>query len=82
MNRSKCQFGLSEIEYLGFNVGPDSVRPSTEKTKAIRNLKRPTNVAELGTFLGLVGHYQKFVDRFAERACPLYELKKKGTKFV
>ena len=41
-----------EVTYLGFRVNVDSVLPLPEKIELIKNVKRPSNVSELKSFLG------------------------------
>ena len=41
-----------EVTYLGFRVNVDSVLPLPEKIELIKNVKRPSNVTELKSFLG------------------------------
>ena len=42
--RSKSDFGMTEIEYLGHVVSPEGVRPDPEKLSAIRDWPVPTSV--------------------------------------
>ena len=41
----------------------------------------PTNVSEVRSFLGLAGHYMKFVEGFSKIAIPLTNILKKDQKF-
>ena len=41
----------------------------------------PTSVAEIRSFLGLIGYYQRFIENFSRIAKPMTELLKKDTKF-
>ena len=45
------------------------------------NWERPTNVAEIRSFLGLAGYYRRFVEGFSKIASPLTCLMRKNTKF-
>ena len=42
--------------------------------EAISKLPPPINVAEVRSFLGLVGYYRRFVKRFSDKAAPLNRL--------
>ena len=44
---SKCEFGLTEMLYLGHIIGVDGVRVHEEKIQAIRDWLEPRNVTEL-----------------------------------
>ena len=35
LNKEKCQFGLSEVTYIGHKLTPQGVHPDPEKVKAI-----------------------------------------------
>ena len=50
---SKCEFGLSEMLYLGHIIGVDGVRFHEEKIRAIRDWSEPRNVMELQGFIGI-----------------------------
>ena len=44
---SKCEFGLTEMLYLGHIIGVDGVRVHEEKIRAIIEWPEPRNVTEL-----------------------------------
>nr|GFC03206.1 putative reverse transcriptase domain-containing protein [Tanacetum cinerariifolium] len=52
------------------------------KVEAITKWPRPTSVTEVRSFLGLAGHYLKFIEGFSRLALPLTKLMRKGEKFV
>eukprot|EP00253_Pinus_taeda_P033707 PITA_33707 len=62
---SKCEFGLTEMLYLGHIIGVDGVRVHEEKIRAIREWPEPRNVTELRGFIGICTYYQKFVKGFS-----------------
>ena len=45
------------------------------------NWKRPSNVIEIRSFLGLAGYYRRFVKDFSKIAGPLSSLTRKNEKF-
>ena len=49
------------------------------KVQAVAEAPKPTNVAELRSFLGLVNYYGKFLPNLSSTAAPLYELLRKST---
>ena len=81
MKCSKCDFFKSEIHYLGHLISPEGIRPLPNKLDCIRNMPAPKDAKEIKQFLGLTGHYRKFVPRFADISRPLTTLTKKDTKF-
>lgn len=71
LNLDKCIFGVSEIEFLGFKVDKDGIRPLDDKVKAIRDFPRPETVVELRRFLGLVNFYRRSLPQAAKAQKPL-----------
>lgn len=58
---SKCEFGMTEMLYLGHIIGHNAVRMHREKIWAIIEWPTPNNVTELKSFLGICTYYRKFV---------------------
>lgn len=56
LNMSKCEFGRTELMFLGHITSGDGIRPDPEKVKAVQSCEAPKNVSELQTFLGLVNY--------------------------
>lgn len=79
---SKCQFNQTEVTYLGFVVGHNSVRPVKSYVVAISKLPPPTNQKSLRALLGKIGFYQRFLPNRAKILFPLYQLLKKGVTWM
>lgn len=76
VKESKCEFGKTQIEYLGHVLDEKGVYPSQDKVRAIHKAPAPTNVKELRAFLGLVNYYGRFVPQQSTLLAPLYSLLK------
>lgn len=77
----KCKFALSEINYLGYTINKDGLRPDPNRVKAIDNMPEPTNITELRSFLGAINFYGKFVKQMRSLRGPLDNLLKSNIKW-
>ena len=82
LKKSKCSFFKRELYYLGHLLTIEGVKPQIEKVKAIHEMKPPVNPKGVREFLGLVGYYRKFINRFADAVRPLTKLTRKDSKFI
>ncbi|KAE8736092.1 hypothetical protein F3Y22_tig00000170pilonHSYRG00022 [Hibiscus syriacus] len=78
---SKCEFWLQEVSFLGHIISVRGVQVDPSKIEAIMNWKRPKNVSEIRSFLGLAGYYRRFVEGFSIIASPLTKLLRKNVSF-
>lgn len=81
LNKSKCKFLKSKVEYLGYIIEKSGLRPSPNKIKAIQEMPAPTNIKELEAFIGMINYYGKFIKDFSDICVPLNQLRKKDTPF-
>ena len=70
----KCQFIKKSVKVLGLMVRKGEISPDPDKIEAIKKMPVPKDRKELRTFLGLSGHYRRFVKGYAEIAKPLTRL--------
>lgn len=78
---NKCHFVKRKVTFLGHILEAGCVRPSEEKTLAVREFSQPTTVKQIQAFLGLAGYFRKFVKNFSVLARPLTDLTRKGVPF-
>ncbi len=67
-------FNAHEIEYLGYILTRDGIKPQPKKVQAILTLNPPNNIKELRHFLGIVQYYQDMWARRSEMLAPLTDL--------
>ena len=78
VNEKKSVRETNQVDWLGYDIWTDGIRPSGDKAERIRNLPTPTSVKELRQVMGIVNYYCRFVPHLATLAHPLFErLKKK-----
>jgi len=53
-----------------------------KKIHAVKEFPRPQNNKHIKQFLGLAGHYRRFIPNFSKTARPLTDLLKKEEKFI
>lgn len=70
----KSEFLRTEVEFLGFIVSENGLKPNMKKVECIRNYPEPKNLKDLRAFLGLSGYYRRFVKDYAKIAKPLTKL--------
>ena len=55
--RSKCEFWLKEVSFLGHIVSNGGISVDPSKVKDVLKWQPPVDVSEIRSFLGLAGHY-------------------------
>jgi hypothetical protein len=78
---SKGSFYQRQIHYLGHIISEEGIVVDPEKVEAIREWSVRRNVAEVRSFMGLVGYYRRFISGFSKIAHPITSLQRKEKKF-
>ena len=77
---AKCKFGYESLQYLGFVISGESLKPQQSKVDAILQVPLPKTKKCLRSFLGMVSFYRKFVGNLATLSAPLSDLLRKESR--
>ena len=69
------------VNYLGFTITREGIRPQTTKVQGILNMAPPKNQKDIRRFVGMVNFYRDLYPRRADTLTPLTDLCGKNRKF-
>jgi ribonuclease HI len=78
LNPTKCSFGVSAGQLLGFLVSARGIEANPEKIQAILTMGKPRKLHDVQKLAGRVAALSRFVARLGEKALPFYALMKKS----
>lgn len=82
LNRKKCYFFETKIEYLGQEISEHGIRPSKNKVEALLNASDPKTVKQVRQFMGLANYFRKYIPELSARTACITKLTKNNEKFV
>ncbi|GBM92534.1 Retrovirus-related Pol polyprotein from transposon 17.6 [Araneus ventricosus] len=77
----KCKCGKQEVEYLGFIINKNGIKPRSRKVEAISKFPQPKSIHDVRRFLGLTSFFRRFIPNYAIKARYLTQLTKKNEIF-
>lgn len=80
INPAKCEFGSSEIDFLGFHINEFGSTPTSSKVKAILDYKKPETIMDLRRFICMINFYHRFIPHAARYQAPLNAFMKGAKK--
>ena len=72
LNRSKCVFAASSLNFLGHQVSEECFAPLPSKVEAIKEFELPRTPKQLRRFLGMYPYYAKFVMAYTLNFCSFF----------
>ena len=78
INIDKCEFGISKLTYLGFELSKDGYKPDPVKSEGITKVHEPSTLKGVRSFMGMTNFYRKLIPKFAQLTKPLTKLTCKG----
>jgi len=76
----KCQFGVSEVGFLGFVISPEGVSMESDWISTIEDWPTPKSIRDVEVLLGFTNIYRRFIRKYAKVTLPLTELLKRTNK--
>ena len=77
INATKGTFCCKELEYLGYLINREGVRPTLKKVEAIRTLSVPKTKKQVRSFIGMVNYYRDMWPKRSQLLAPLSALTSK-----
>jgi RNase H-like domain found in reverse transcriptase len=74
INGNKSFFAKTELEYLGYWITPDGIKPLPDKVKAILGIDTPRNRRELRSFIGIINYLRDMWVKRSHVLAPLATL--------
>ena len=71
---SKCQFGFTELKFLGHIISGQGYQVDPDKIRAIQEFPTPRSFRQVRQFLGMCNYYRKYIKGFSMIAAALYRL--------
>ncbi len=81
VNATKSHFCCNELEYLGYLVNREGIRPTMKKVEAITKIATPTTRKQLRSFIGMVNYYRDMWPKRSHLLAPLSALTSSKAKW-
>jgi hypothetical protein len=81
-NSQKCEFWLTQVQFLGHVIDQGGIHVDPTKIDAVKQWNAPKSSTEIRQFLGLAGYYRRFIENFSKIAQPLTKLTQKDKPYV
>ena len=75
----KIKIGFYKLDFLGYTIGNNEIKPTQDLAKKIFNIDTPKNKKDVRAIIGLCNFYRQFIQNFSIMIKPLIELTKKNS---
>ena len=82
VNAEKSSWAQPEVEYLGFLITREGIKPQKKKVQGILDIKEPTSTKQVRSFIGMINYYKTMWPGRSDILTPLTALTGRGTLFV
>lgn len=80
INPSKCNFGQTNLNFLGYNISADGIKPQAEKVEAILKIPLPQTAKQVRQMIGALNFYRQHIPGMANIQAPLNDMLKGNLK--
>ena len=81
VNREKCIFCVSEVDYLGMKITGEGYTIADGKLREVEDMAMPTNRKELKSIIGFLNFLRPFVDNLSEMISPISRFTSPNTEW-
>ena len=81
LSPEKCAWHMPKVNFLKYIISENGIEMDQEKIKTVLELKEPTTVKEVQSFLGFANFYSRFIQGFSKLTRSLTDLTEKSEKF-
>ncbi|CAF1570065.1 unnamed protein product [Adineta ricciae] len=82
LNPDKCSLVRKQLDYLGFRITQDGIKPTSTNVKKTMDFPVPTSAKAAYSFIQMAQFYRRFIKNFATVAAPFNAFKEKNARFV
>ncbi|POM80135.1 Gag-pol fusion protein [Phytophthora palmivora] len=82
LNGKKCHILRKEVDYLGYTLSAEGIKPQAKKIQAIQKIAVPRNRKELRRFLGMINYYRDMVPNKTTLCKPLHRFTSSKVPFT
>ena len=75
LNKKKCIFDMSSVDFLGFHVENGTVKPSPDRLQSLIDFPLPGDKKALQRYIGMATYFSKYVQHFSDLIKPVLDLK-------
>ena len=74
LKEEKCQLAKNEIDWLGYRISRNGMKPQNEKIQGISEKLKPKSLKDLRSYLGAVSQPTKIIPGLAQITAPFRNL--------
>ena len=79
---SKCAFGMSEVNYLGFKISDQGIQASQAKVEVLLATEPPKLTKVLHSFMCSINYYRHLIPKYGHLTAKLLQMSNRRNKLV